>query len=152
MVLTYYLVSGVAQSRFIHLITSGSGTGVSWLAMSGRPMERQLNWQLHLSHLPLGAHLGILPKRLTLAIRPGNSRSILLGSVLPFSDISFQKTTGSITVNMSQVSAFCSSGLYLQTISSGDTGYSVSSRVNSKSCIINAVPIASTSSSRVSVC
>src|SRR6266567_2990343 len=104
MTLTCCWVSGVVWSRFTHLITWNSGTGASWSAMSGRLMGRPWHWRLHLSLLPLGMHLEILQKRLTLDTRCGNSRYILLVSVLPFSDTYSQGNFGSIIVNMSQVS------------------------------------------------
>jgi len=79
-------------------------------------MGSQWHWQLHSSPHPLGTHLEILQRRLTLVTRHGNSKSILLVSVLPFSDTSFQKNIGSITINMSQVFASCSNGWSLQAI------------------------------------
>src|SRR5258708_33670539 len=125
---------------------------MSWLAISGRLMEKQWHWRLRSSPPPLGIHLEILQRRSLLAIRLGNSRYILSALVQLFSDIFSHKNIGLITVSTSQAFASYRGGSSLWTNSNKDTSYSATSHVNLRNCIINILPTAFISSSRASIC
>ncbi len=125
---------------------------MSWLAISGRLMEKQWHWRLHSSPPPLGMHLEIWQRRSILAIRLGNSRYILSALVQLFSNIFLHKNIGLITVSTSQAFASYRGGSSLQMNSNKDTSYSATSHMNLRNCIINVAPTAFISSGRASIC
>src|SRR6266702_595480 len=107
MTLTYSSSFSLGRLRSMSLTIGPLGTGLSFMEtiIFGLPTGKQCLWHAHSFHPLSGMHLGILPRKSILGIRPGNTSYICMACAQYSSITSFHKNIGLTFASWFQESA-----------------------------------------------